>query len=123
MSSKSFVMECFVHPGALSLGSSVACRMCLCWDLCAHFQTIPRSSVNETNIETKTEASILGKSGEYKMILAVQNDLMGKVKVAAHVLMLLFLPISKYKEETLNCSNNGNPVTLKWWSKPLMKKI
>ena len=48
------------------------------------------------------------------MILVFQNDLkMGKVEVAEHVLRLLFLPTSKYKEETLNCSNNGNTVAPK----------
>lgn len=76
-------MEHLAHPGVLSLAARVACGICLGWGLRVHFRTIPRSLVSETDRETETETSIIGESGEYKMILVVRNDRkMGKGKVA-----------------------------------------
>ncbi|KAK1332868.1 hypothetical protein QTO34_006399 [Cnephaeus nilssonii] len=108
MLSKSLVMEYLAHPSALSVAAGVACGMCLGWGLRVRFGMIPKSSVNETNTETRTEASVLGESGEYKMILVVRNDLkMGKGKVAAQC---SHAAVSAYKQ-----IQRKNPELLKQW--------
>jgi PTH2 family peptidyl-tRNA hydrolase len=73
MLSKFLTMEHLVHPGTLSLAAGVACGMCLGWGLQSHLGMFPQNSTSETNrdTETRTEASILGESREYKMILVV----------------------------------------------------
>uniref|UniRef100_A0A452R180 Peptidyl-tRNA hydrolase 2, mitochondrial n=1 Tax=Ursus americanus TaxID=9643 RepID=A0A452R180_URSAM len=96
------------HPGALSLAAGVACGMCLGWGLRVRFGMIPKSSLSETDTETGSEASILGESGEYKMILVVRNDLkMGKGKVAAQC---SHAAVSAYKQ-----IQRRNPELLKQW--------
>lgn len=108
MLSKSLVMEYLTHPGALSLAAGVACGMCLGWGLRVRFGMIPKSSVSDSEKETGTEASILGESGEYKMILVVRNDLkMGKGKVAAQC---SHAAVSAYKK-----IQKRNPELLKQW--------
>ncbi|XP_008147705.1 peptidyl-tRNA hydrolase 2, mitochondrial [Eptesicus fuscus] len=108
MLSKSLVMEYLAHPSALSVAAGVACGMCLGWGLRVRFGMLPKSSVNETNTETRTEASVLGESGEYKMILVVRNDLkMGKGKVAAQC---SHAAVSAYKQ-----IQRKNPELLKQW--------
>ncbi|XP_019492188.1 PREDICTED: peptidyl-tRNA hydrolase 2, mitochondrial [Hipposideros armiger] len=108
MLSKSLVMEYLAQPGALSLAAGVVCGMCLGWGLRIRFGTIPRSSASETDRETGTETSILGESGEYKMILVVRNDLkMGKGKVAAQC---SHAAVSAYKQ-----IQRRNPELLKQW--------
>ncbi|XP_006899501.1 PREDICTED: peptidyl-tRNA hydrolase 2, mitochondrial [Elephantulus edwardii] len=106
MLSKFLVMDYLVHPGALSLAVGVACGMCLGWGLRVRFGMSPRNLMNK--IETGTEASILGESGEYKMILVVRNDLkMGKGKVAAQC---SHAAVSAYKQ-----IQRRNPELLKEW--------
>lgn len=101
-------MEYLAHPGALSLAAGVACGMCLGWGLRVRFGMIPKSSVSETDTGTGSEASILGESGEYKMILVVRNDLkMGKGKVAAQC---AHAAVSAYKQ-----IQRRNPELLKQW--------
>lgn len=108
MLSKSLVMEYLAHPSALSVAAGVACGMCLGWGLRVRFGMTPKSSVNETHTETRTEASVLGESGEYKMILVVRNDLkMGKGKVAAQC---SHAAVSAYKQ-----IQRKNPELLKQW--------
>ncbi|XP_075417619.1 peptidyl-tRNA hydrolase 2, mitochondrial [Tenrec ecaudatus] len=108
MLSKSLVMDYLAHPGTLSLAVGVACGMCLGWCLRVRFGMIPKSSVRETDKETRTEASILGEGGEYKMILVVRNDLkMGKGKVAAQC---SHAAVSAYKQ-----IQRRNPELLKEW--------
>ncbi|XP_007946051.1 peptidyl-tRNA hydrolase 2, mitochondrial [Orycteropus afer afer] len=108
MLSKSLVMDYLAHPGTLSLAVGVACGMCLGWGLRVRFGMIPRSSVSDTDRHTETEASILGESGEYKMILVVRNDLkMGKGKVAAQC---SHAAVSAYKQ-----IQRRNPELLKEW--------
>ncbi|XP_054430844.1 peptidyl-tRNA hydrolase 2, mitochondrial [Pteronotus mesoamericanus] len=108
MLSKSLVMEYLAHPGTLSVAAGVACGMCLGWGLRVRFGTVPKSSVKETDTGTGTEASILGESGEYKMILVVRNDLkMGKGKVAAQC---SHAAVSAYKQ-----IQKRNPELLKEW--------
>ncbi|KAB0398900.1 hypothetical protein E2I00_006232 [Balaenoptera physalus] len=108
MLSKPLVMEYLTNPGALSLAAGVACGMCLGWGLRVRFGMIPKSSVSETDTDTRTEASILGEGGEYKMILVVRNDLkMGKGKVAAQC---SHAAVSAYKQ-----IQRRNPELLKQW--------
>ncbi|KAM9208751.1 peptidyl-tRNA hydrolase 2, mitochondrial [Dugong dugon] len=107
MLSKSLVMDYLAHPG-VCLAVGVACGMCLGWGLRVRFGMTPKSSMNETDRETGTEASILGESGEYKMILVVRNDLkMGKGKVAAQC---SHAAVSAYKQ-----IQRRNPELLKEW--------
>ncbi|XP_036691204.1 peptidyl-tRNA hydrolase 2, mitochondrial [Balaenoptera musculus] len=108
MLSKPLVMEYLTNPGALSVAAGVACGMCLGWGLRVRFGMIPKSSVSETDTDTRTEASILGEGGEYKMILVVRNDLkMGKGKVAAQC---SHAAVSAYKQ-----IQRRNPELLKQW--------
>ncbi|XP_007533716.1 peptidyl-tRNA hydrolase 2, mitochondrial [Erinaceus europaeus] len=105
---RSFIMEYLTNPGALSLAAGVACGMCLGWSLRVRFGMIPKTSVIEKDKETGPEASILGESGEYKMILVVRNDLkMGKGKVAAQC---SHAAVSAYKQ-----IQRRNPDLLKQW--------
>lgn len=108
MISRSLVMEYLTNPGALSLAAGVACGVCLGWGLRVRFGMLPKSSVRETNADAETEASVLGESGEYKMILVVRNDLkMGKGKVAAQC---SHAAVSAYKQ-----IQRRNPELLKEW--------
>uniref|UniRef100_A0A8C6GZM8 Peptidyl-tRNA hydrolase 2, mitochondrial n=1 Tax=Mus spicilegus TaxID=10103 RepID=A0A8C6GZM8_MUSSI len=99
MLSKFLTMEHLVHPGTLSLAAGVACGMCLGWGLRSHLGMFPQNSTSETNrdTETRTEASILGESREYKMILVVA----GQCSPAA---------ISAYKQ-----TQRRKPQVLKEW--------
>ncbi|XP_012868674.1 PREDICTED: peptidyl-tRNA hydrolase 2, mitochondrial [Dipodomys ordii] len=108
MLSKSLAMEYLAHPGALSLAAGVACGICLGWGLRMRFGMPPTRLTSEPDAETRTEASIMGESGEYKMILVVRNDLkMGKGKVAAQC---SHAAVSAYKQV-----QRKNPQVLKQW--------
>ncbi|KAM6164972.1 peptidyl-tRNA hydrolase 2, mitochondrial [Rhynchocyon petersi] len=108
MLSQSLVMDYLAHPGALSLAVGVACGMCLGWGLRVRFGMSQKNLVNKIDGETGTEASILGESGEYKMILVVRNDLkMGKGKVAAQC---AHAAVSAYKQV-----QRRSPELLKEW--------
>ncbi|XP_036609954.1 peptidyl-tRNA hydrolase 2, mitochondrial [Trichosurus vulpecula] len=108
-------MDYLVHPGTLSLAAGVACGICLGWGLRVRFGVTPRTPsasgsnpVNKKRQEAETEASILGESGEFKMILVVRNDLkMGKGKVAAQC---SHAAVSAYKQV-----QRRNPELLKQW--------
>ncbi|XP_053425043.1 peptidyl-tRNA hydrolase 2, mitochondrial isoform X1 [Nycticebus coucang] len=108
MPSKSLVMEYLAHPGAFTLAAGVACGMCLGWGLRVRFGMLSKGLTSKTDTETGTEASILGESGEYKMILVVRTDLkMGKGKVAAQC---SHAAVSAYKQ-----IQRKNPEVLKQW--------
>ncbi|XP_049628690.1 peptidyl-tRNA hydrolase 2, mitochondrial [Suncus etruscus] len=105
---KSLVMEYLSQPGALSLAAGVACGMFLGWGLRVRFGTVTKNPVSEIERQPGTEASVLGESGEYKMILVVRNDLkMGKGKVAAQC---SHAAVSAYKQ-----IQRRNPELLKQW--------
>ncbi|XP_006862085.1 PREDICTED: peptidyl-tRNA hydrolase 2, mitochondrial-like [Chrysochloris asiatica] len=105
---KSWVKDYLANHDTLGLAVGVACGMCLGWVLSVHFGKIPPKSVNESAKDIRTEASILGVSGEYKMILVLQNDLkMGKGKVAAQC---SHAAVSAYKQ-----IQRRNPELLKEW--------
>ncbi|KAL6086549.1 hypothetical protein STEG23_025874 [Scotinomys teguina] len=108
--SRFLAMEYLAHPGTLSLAAGVACGMCLGWGLRGHIGMFTQNSASETkrDTDTGTEASILGESGEYKMILVVRTDLkMGKGKVAAQC---SHAAVSAYKQ-----IQRRNPQMLKEW--------
>lgn len=108
--SKFLVMEYLAHPGTLSLAAGVVCGMCLGWGLRGYLGMLPQHSTSETRKDTEmgTEASILGESGEYKMILVVRTDLkMGKGKIAAQC---SHAAVSAYKQ-----IQRRNPQVLKEW--------
>ncbi|KAG3269391.1 peptidyl-tRNA hydrolase 2, mitochondrial isoform X1 [Ictidomys tridecemlineatus] len=108
MFSKPLVMEYLAHPGILSLAAGVACGICLGWGLRVRFGMLSENSTSQTHTDTGTEASILGETGEYKMILVVRNDLkMGKGKVAAQC---SHAAVSAYKQ-----IQRRNPEMLKEW--------
>lgn len=75
-------METLTTPLALGLMAGLGSGLCLGWlvrgRFIGSFKTMP--SVRNTTMET----SVMGESGEHKMVLVVRNDLkMGKGKVAA----------------------------------------
>ncbi|XP_053563305.1 peptidyl-tRNA hydrolase 2, mitochondrial [Bombina bombina] len=76
-------MDYFSNPGTLSVAAGIACGLLLGWGLRGRYS---RSS-NITTLALKeagSDTSIMGESGEFKMVLVVRNDLkMGKGKVAA----------------------------------------
>ncbi|XP_051850095.1 peptidyl-tRNA hydrolase 2, mitochondrial [Antechinus flavipes] len=108
-------MDYLAHPGTLGLAAGVACGICLGWGLGIRFGVTPRTPsvsssnpMNKKSPEAHTEASILGESGEFKMILVVRNDLkMGKGKVAAQC---SHAAVSAYKQV-----QRRNPELLKKW--------
>ncbi|XP_027726391.1 peptidyl-tRNA hydrolase 2, mitochondrial [Vombatus ursinus] len=108
-------MDYLAHSGTLSLAAAVACGICLGWGLRVRFGVTSRTPsvngsnpVNKKSPEAETEASILGESGEFKMIIVVRNDLkMGKGKVAAQC---SHAAVSAYKQV-----QRRNPELLKQW--------
>lgn len=101
-------MEYLAHPSTVCFAVGVACGVCLGWSLRVRFRMAPKNMTSEMDTDAGTEASILGESGEYKMILVVRNDLkMGKGKVAAQC---SHAAVSAYKQ-----TQKRNPQVLKEW--------
>ncbi|KAM4700340.1 peptidyl-tRNA hydrolase 2, mitochondrial isoform 2-T2 [Discoglossus pictus] len=100
-------MEYFSNHGTLSLTAGVACGLLLGWTLRGRFLR-PGSRTPLPASEAGSEASVMGESGELKMILVVRNDLkMGKGKVAAQC---SHAAVSAYKQLL-----KRNPELLKQW--------
>ncbi|NP_001016657.1 peptidyl-tRNA hydrolase 2, mitochondrial [Xenopus tropicalis] len=100
-------MDYFTYPGALPLTAGLACGLFLGWSLRGRFGYFRSFSTLATN-EVGTEASTMGETGEFKMVLVVRNDLkMGKGKVAAQC---SHAAVSAYKQLL-----KRNPELLKQW--------
>ncbi|XP_044849411.1 peptidyl-tRNA hydrolase 2, mitochondrial isoform X1 [Mauremys mutica] len=101
-------MDSLFKPGVLSVIAGVACGVCLGWGIRGRFFRPSRAKMPVFANELRNEASIMGESGEYKMVLIVRNDLkMGKGKVAAQC---SHAAVSAYKQV-----QRRNPELLKQW--------
>uniref|UniRef100_A0A8C8RKP1 Peptidyl-tRNA hydrolase 2, mitochondrial n=1 Tax=Pelusios castaneus TaxID=367368 RepID=A0A8C8RKP1_9SAUR len=101
-------MDSLSQPGVLSLIAGVACGVCLGWGIRGRYFRRARTKMPLPANELGNEASIMGESGEYKMVLIVRNDLkMGKGKVAAQC---SHAAVSAYKQV-----QRRNPELLKQW--------
>ncbi|XP_073429084.1 peptidyl-tRNA hydrolase 2, mitochondrial [Dendrobates tinctorius] len=100
-------MEYISHPGGLTLATGLACGIFLGWRLRGHHGQI-RNLTSVAGNDVGSEASVMGESGEFKMVLVVRNDLkMGKGKVAAQC---SHAAVSAYKQ-----LQKRNPDLLKQW--------
>ncbi|MBN3308339.1 PTH2 hydrolase, partial [Amia calva] len=97
-------MEFVSNSMVLGVLSGVAGGLCLGWLLHGRGARPPRGLLPPAG----SEASVMGESGEFKMILVVRNDLkMGKGKVAAQC---SHAAVSAYKQ-----LHRRNPELLKQW--------
>ncbi|XP_069613291.1 peptidyl-tRNA hydrolase 2, mitochondrial isoform X1 [Ranitomeya imitator] len=102
-----FPMDYISHPGALTLAAGIACGIFLGWRLRGRHGQIQKLTSVAGN-DVGSEASVMGESGEFKMVLVVRNDLkMGKGKVAAQC---SHAAVSAYKQ-----LQKRNPDLLKQW--------
>ncbi|XP_042298486.1 peptidyl-tRNA hydrolase 2, mitochondrial [Sceloporus undulatus] len=102
-------MDYLSKPGLFGIVASVACGVCLGWSLRSRFFRTPkpRTTAPVTN-ELGNEASVMGESGEFKMVMVVRTDLkMGKGKVAAQC---AHAAVSAYKQ-----LQRRNPELLRQW--------
>ncbi|OCT94962.1 peptidyl-tRNA hydrolase 2, mitochondrial [Xenopus laevis] len=100
-------MDYFTNPGAVSLAAGLACGLFVGWSLRGRFGYVRNFSTLAAS-EVGSEASIMGETGEFKMVLVVRNDLkMGKGKVAAQC---SHAAVSAYKQLF-----KRNPELLKQW--------
>ncbi|XP_005298839.1 peptidyl-tRNA hydrolase 2, mitochondrial [Trachemys scripta elegans] len=101
-------MDSLFKPGVLSVIAGVACGVCVGWGMRGRFFRPSKAKMPLLANELGNEASIMGESGEYKMVLIVRNDLkMGKGKVAAQC---SHAAVSAYKQV-----QRRNPELLKQW--------
>ncbi|XP_019348903.1 peptidyl-tRNA hydrolase 2, mitochondrial isoform X1 [Alligator mississippiensis] len=104
----SAAMDYFPKPDLLSVMAGVACGVCLGWGMRGRFFRPSKVRTNMPAAELGSEASIMGESGEFKMVLVVRQDLkMGKGKVAAQC---SHAAVSAYKQ-----IQKRNPELLKHW--------
>lgn len=101
-------MDYLAKPGLFSLFAGVACGVCLGWGIRGRlFRPLKARTTTVIN-ELGNEASIMGESGEFKMVIVVRSDLkMGKGKVAAQC---SHAAVSAYKQV-----QRRNPELLKQW--------
>ncbi|XP_059400494.1 peptidyl-tRNA hydrolase 2, mitochondrial-like [Carassius carassius] len=98
-------MDSQYGPVTLGILAGVGCGLWLGWHFSGCFG---RSSHSMMAALGKSEASVMGESGEFKMILVVRTDLkMGKGKVAAQC---SHAAVSAYKQV-----QRRNPELLKQW--------
>ncbi|XP_017572960.1 peptidyl-tRNA hydrolase 2, mitochondrial isoform X1 [Pygocentrus nattereri] len=104
-----FRMDSLYSPLTLGMLAGVGCGLCLGWYLRGRLSRPPRGLVAACgNASSANESSIMGESGEFKMILVVRTDLkMGKGKVAAQC---SHAAVSAYKQV-----QRRNPDLLKQW--------
>lgn len=104
------MMDSLYGPFTLGILAGVGCGLCLGWHLSGRLGRSPRSMMAAlgNNAGAGSEASVMGESGEFKMILVVRSDLkMGKGKVAAQC---SHAAVSAYKQV-----QRRNPELLKQW--------
>ncbi|NXP07085.1 PTH2 hydrolase, partial [Thinocorus orbignyianus] len=96
------------EPGVLSVIAGVACGVCLGWGIRGRFLWRPKAGASLPANGPRSEADIMGESGEFKLVLIVRNDLkMGKGKVAAQC---SHAAVSAYKQV-----QRRNPELLRQW--------
>ncbi|NWJ07493.1 PTH2 hydrolase, partial [Crypturellus undulatus] len=101
-------MDSLSKPGLLSVIAGVACGVCLGWGLRGRLLRQPKGRTAAGASEPGSEATVMGESGEFKMVLIVRNDLkMGKGKVAAQC---SHAAVSAYKQ-----AQRRHPELLKQW--------
>ncbi|KAI7793123.1 peptidyl-tRNA hydrolase 2, mitochondrial [Triplophysa rosa] len=103
-------MDSLCGSVALGILAGVGCGLCLGWHLSGRFGKASRTTMAalENSSATASESSVMGESGEFKMILVVRTDLkMGKGKVAAQC---SHAAVSAYKQV-----QRRNPELLKQW--------
>lgn len=105
---KPITMDYLYNPGTLSVVAGVTCGLCLGWSLRGRFSIFPRNKRPLCNNIQADEPSVMGETGNFKMVLVVRNDLkMGKGKVAAQC---AHAAVSAYKQVM-----KRNPELLKQW--------
>ncbi|KAJ7308848.1 hypothetical protein JRQ81_008119 [Phrynocephalus forsythii] len=101
-------MEYLSKPSFLGLLAGIACGVCLGWRLRARLVRPPKARPPGVPNELGNEASVMGESGDFKMVIVVRSDLkMGKGKVAAQC---SHAAVSAYKQ-----AQRRNPELLKQW--------
>ncbi|NWI62348.1 PTH2 hydrolase, partial [Todus mexicanus] len=102
-------MDYLSKPGLLSVIAGVACGVCLGWGIRGRLLRQPKAGMSAAPANNlRSEADVMGESGEFKMVLIVRNDLkMGKGKVAAQC---SHAAVSAYKQV-----QRRNPDLLKQW--------
>ncbi len=103
-------MDSLYGPVALGILAGVGCGLCLGWHLSGRFGRSSRSMMAALGNSggAGSESSVMGESGEFKMILVVRTDLkMGKGKVAAQC---SHAAVSAYKQV-----QRRTPELLKQW--------
>lgn len=101
-------MDSLPKPGLLTVIAGVACGVCLGWGIRGRLFRQPKGGVAAAASSLGSETSVMGESGEFKMVLIVRNDLkMGKGKVAAQC---SHAAVSAYKQV-----QRRNPELLKQW--------
>ncbi|XP_073471370.1 peptidyl-tRNA hydrolase 2, mitochondrial [Aquarana catesbeiana] len=100
-------MDYITNPGTLSLAAGIACGVLLGWSLRGRIGH-PKNVTKLSGSDAGSEASVMGESGAFKMVLVVRNDLkMGKGKVSAQC---SHAAVSAYKQLL-----KRNPELLKQW--------
>uniref|UniRef100_A0A8D0LBA6 Peptidyl-tRNA hydrolase 2, mitochondrial n=1 Tax=Sphenodon punctatus TaxID=8508 RepID=A0A8D0LBA6_SPHPU len=97
-------MDALSNPG-VGLIIGVACGVCIGWCLRGRFFRLSKTKTAIVANELGNESSIMGESGEFKMVLIVRNDLkMGKGKVAAqcsHAAVAAYKQVQRRNPELL----------------------
>ncbi|XP_051971619.1 peptidyl-tRNA hydrolase 2, mitochondrial-like isoform X2 [Xyrauchen texanus] len=101
-------MESLFGSVGLGILAGVGCGILLGWHLCGQFGRSSHNMKAALGSSSGSESSVMGESGEFKMILVVRTDLkMGKGKVAAQC---SHAAVSAYKQV-----QRRNPELLKQW--------
>nr|XP_056721365.1 peptidyl-tRNA hydrolase 2, mitochondrial [Euleptes europaea] len=101
-------MDYLSKPGLVNLIAGVACGVCLGWGLRRRLFRPSKARLTMVANELGVEASTMGESGEFKMVIVVRTDLkMGKGKVAAQC---SHAAVATYKQLL-----RLNPELLKQW--------